>query len=185
MLTALTSLVSGGLTGILGAGVQRFADYKNKQLDLQAAREKAEHDIKLREADAAIMREEWAARTRVAEIEVAGKESAADAEAFAASFRLEPQRYSEGVKARGWQASALVLLDVLRGVVRPGLTIYLCAITTAIYFDARSILGDTPVDQAKALALLDGIIATILYLTTTVVLWWFGTRNKSAAPKIG
>ena len=29
------------------------------------------------------------------------------------------------------------------------------------------------------------IVGTILYLTTTCVLWWFGTRNKQEQPKIG
>ncbi len=36
----------------------------------------------------------------------------------------------------------------------------------------------------QAIQLIQMVVGTILYLTTTCVLWWFGTRNKGAPPKV-
>ena len=184
--TIFGSIFGGGATGLLGIVAQRWADYKNKQLDIELQRTKYEHEIKLREADAAIMAQEWAARTRVAEVEAAGREAVADSQAFTASFGMEPTRYSEGVKPSRGQGWVLVLLDALRGAVRPVLTVYLCVLTTLVYLQARDLLaGEDGMTAEQALDLVRLVVGTILYLTTTCVLWWFGTRNKGGAPKVG
>jgi hypothetical protein len=180
---ALSAVVSGGMTGILGVVVQRIADYKNKQLDLQLMDKKHTHEVKMREVDALIMQQEWAARTEVASIEAAGREAVADSQAFAASFN-EPSRYSEGAKFTDNQAWLMVILDFIRGIVRPGLTIYLCILTTFVYFEAKGLLANSPINETQAYEIIKLIIGTILYLTTTCLLWWFGSRNKQVGPKL-
>ncbi len=176
----LGSLLSGGVTGLLGVAIQRIADYKNKQLDLELSRQKFENDLALKKVDSEIMAQEWASRTKVAQVEEQGVEQAADAKAFSASFN-EPVRYSDGPKsnAQGW---LLVILDTIRGLVRPCLTVYLCILTTLIYREARDLLDGTSLTPSEALELTQLVIRTILYLTTTCVLWWFGTRNKGKQP---
>lgn len=183
--TALGGILSGGATGLLGVAFQRFADYKNKQLDLQHQEKQNAHELDMRDKDAAIMAQEWAARTKVAEVEAGARVDVADAEAFAASYKLEPAMYSGQAKPTKGQAWLLVIVDALRGAVRPLLTVYLCVITTMTYLDARSLLEGTKTytaDQAFELTKL--IVWTVLYLTTTCVLWWFGTRNKQTAPRL-
>jgi hypothetical protein len=176
--TIVSSILGGGATGLLGVVFQRFFDYKNRQLDIQLQQLKNDHDVKMKEADAAIMAQEWAARTRVAEVETAGASDVAESQAFAASYQLEPQRYSSARLSRG-QQWVMVILDFMRGIVRPGLTIYLCALTTMVYVQAKQLLGNEDLTSAEALEMMKLIIGTILYLTTTVTLWWFGTRNKA------
>ena len=179
--TAASAILSGGATGILGAAVQRYADYKGRQLDLQAQASRQAHEVAMREADAKIMAQEWAARTQVATIEGETREAEADARAFEASYQLEPKQYSAAVKPTRGQGWLLVLLDVLRGVVRPGLTIYLCVLTTQIYNELASQVGPLTADQRYETTKL--IVGTILYLFTTVTLWWFGTRSSGKQPK--
>ena len=180
-----TSILSGGMTGLFGIAVQRFADYKNKQLDIDAAKLKYAHEVDLRRVDAEIMAEEWAGRTRVADIEATGREAVASEASFAASFQMEPLRYSEAVKPSGGQSWVLVFLDFIRGIVRPMLTVYLCVLTTLVYFQARDLFNSSAMDSdpLEAVEILQQVVGTILYLTTTCVLWWFGTRNKQPAPK--
>lgn len=186
--TLLSSVLAGGATGILGVIAQRIADYKNKQLDLALEKQRGELELAKRDKDAAIMAQEWAGRTRVAEVEAGAVVDAAEAQAFAASFQHDKATYSDGVldKLRGWWGQLLRFLlgfvDVIRGIVRPGLTIYLCVITTMMYADAQRLVG-AGLTAAQALDLVKMIVATVLYLTTTCVLWWFGTRNRQAAPK--
>lgn len=181
----LSSIFGGGVTGLLGAGLQRVMDYKSKQLDLELEQKKMEHEIELRKADAAIMAQEWAARTQVATIEAGAKVDVADSAAFAASFATEPQKYSQGAALTPAQVWVMVLLDLFRGVVRPAMTVYLCIIVTMLYLDAQAIAAVRPVKDTDVLALLTKITDAILYIWTTVSLWWFGTRNKQAPPKAG
>jgi hypothetical protein len=131
------------------------------------------------------MREEWAGRTKVAEVEGASREAVADAQAFAASFQLEPKQYSSGVKPGKVAGFLLVFVDVLRAIVRPGLTLYLCWIATRMYDESRAVLAiaDLTTQPALVMNVYTQIVFTLLYLFTTCVLWWFGTRNKQAAPK--
>lgn len=180
----LSTIFAGGATGLIGVVFQRFFDYQNKKQDLIAARDRMAHEVKLREADAKIMEQEWKGRTQVAEVEAAGKEAVADSQAFAASFN-EPIRYSENVKTGPVTGFLLVLLDLTRGIVRPGLTLYLCWIATQMYNEQRALatIIDASTQPEAIIGMLRLIIETLLYLFTTCVLWWFGTRNKQAPPK--
>ena len=167
----ISSIFGGGVTGLLGAVVTKITEYKTAKL-------KADHEIEMRKADAAIMAQEWAARTQMAQVEASAKVDAADAQSFADSYRLEPQMYSDPKKATSAQEWLFVFLDFMRGIVRPALTIYLCALTTAIYLQAHALLG-TGMDKTQAVVLVSHIIDTVLYLTVTVVCWWFGVRTKT------
>jgi len=183
--TAIGSIVGGGMTGILGVAVQRIADYKNKQLDIQINLQKNAHELQLRKVDAEIMQQEWAARTKVAEVEGAARVEVADSVAFAASFN-EPSLYSAGVKPSQGQAWLLVILDFVRGMVRPSLTLYLCAVTTLIYLHSKKLmyLHGSAMSPEQAISHVNLVVGTVLYLTTTCVLWWFGTRNRGKAPTL-
>lgn len=190
-------LLSGGITGLLGVVAQRVFDWLNKREELKRERERWAHERDMRRIDGELLDKEWTHRVRVTEVEAAGKEAVADAAAFGASFQLEPQRYAEGFKPPigGWAAKALaglgwllmVLLDFARGIIRPGLTLYLAWITTRMYGQAQEIVAAIdPAQHAQVFAdVFKGIVFTILYLFTTCLLWWFGTRNKQPAPRIG
>ena len=175
--SAVSSVVGGGLTGIVGVVVQRWADYRNKKLDIEASKDRYAHEINLKRVEGEIMAHEWAARTRIADVETAGRSDVADSQAFAASFN-EPQRYSADVRPNRGQSWLLVILDFIRGIVRPGLTLYLCVLTTLIYFHIREALKGDPLDQAQMAELLKLVIGTVLYLCTSCILWWFGVRNR-------
>lgn len=184
--TIFSSIFAGGATGIIGVIAQRWFDHKNRQLDKELERQRQDHELAMRDKDAAIMAQEWAGRTQVADIEAKATVDAADAAAFGASFNLEPKQYSSNVvKPTKGQSWVLVLVDAVRGIVRPGLTVYLCAITTMVYSDAQMLLGKAQgMTATEALDLTKLVVGTVLYLTTTCVLWWFGTRNKQTAPQI-
>lgn len=173
----IASVLSGGLTGIIGSVAQGIFAYKSKQLDVELQKEKYINELELRKADAAIMAQEWASRTQIAQTEASAQVDSEDAKAFTTALTSEPQRYSEGqlTNKQNW---LMVLLDFCRGIIRPGLTLYLCGITTAVYFHAKDLMGhDMSPEQSYQLVMQ--IVNTILYLTTTCVLFWFGTRNKA------
>ena len=184
--TLVGGIFSGGATGIIGVIAQRFADYKNKQLDMQLEAQRHANAVALREVDAKIMQQEAAAKIQVVELETAGASDVADAQAFAASYALEPKRFSSEAQLTVGQNWVMVALDALRGSVRPLLTIYLCVLVTAIYIEARLTLraNGGELSPEQALDLFKLMLGTICYVWTTVTLWWFGTRNRSTQPSL-
>lgn len=181
--TIFGSIFSGGATGIIGVIAQRFADYKNKQLDMQLEAQRFANNVSMKKIDAEIMAQEYAAKTQITVLETAGASDVADSQAFAASYALEPKRYaSEAVMTPG-QNWVMVLIDALRGFVRPALTLYLCVLVTAIYVQARMSLAQEDITPDQALELFKLTLGTICYVWTTVTLWWFGTRNRTQPPK--
>lgn len=168
MLSILGSILSGGATGLLGTAIQRYADHKNKKLDIQLKAQEQAHELAV-----------FKARSEMAAAEWAGKMDVEDSKAFNTSLTSEPKVYSEGTARTPAQNWLMVILDFIRGIIRPGLTLYLCTITTVIYHEASSLLNAGFILPEMAYELVHNIVNTILYLTTTCVLWWFGTRNKA------
>lgn len=180
MLEILTSLFGGGLTGLIGGAMQKIYEFKTKKLEIDLQKLKFDNELALRRVDVEIMDREFAGRVKVAEVEGAAKVEVADSTAFAASF-AEPKLLSEGSPKTAWQIWLLVLVDVFKQMIRPSLTLYLCIITTKLYFNVRQF--SPLMDVAQANALLSQIVNTVLYLTTTATLWWYGTRNSQKGPK--
>src|SRR5258706_4250216 len=100
----------------------------------------------------------------------------------------EPERYATGDRPTGgWGTFGwlmLVLTDVFRGLVRPALTVYLCALTTYVWWQVRQLLQVEELEPSTVLEVWKMVVGTILYLTTTCILWWFGTRNHQKQPKV-
>lgn len=182
--TIFGSIFSGGATGIIGVALQRFADYKNKQLDAQLEAQRAQNELDKRKLDLEITGKEWAGRVQVAVTEGESAKDVAASQAFATSLLREPERYSSTQGLTSGQQWILVLLDAARGIVRPLLTVYLCALTTYVWYQVRTVLSQQNLDAAAAMQVWQLVVGQILYLTTTCVLWWFGTRNKEKAPVI-
>lgn len=180
--TGVSAILSGGATGLLGVLLQRGFDFLKGKQDLALLKLKNDHELAMRDKDAALMREEWAGRLRVAETEGAAKSDVAQSEAFATSLLREPERYTNASTLTPAQQWFMVALDFARGLVRPGLTVYLCALTTVIWYQVRQLLSVEDLATSDVLDVWRTVVSTILYLTTTVVLWWFGTRNKQVQP---
>lgn len=131
MIELLTSILGGGVTGLLGKGLERYFDHKSKKLEMELEGQKFAHDIALRKADAEIMAQEWASRTKVAEVEANAVIQVEDSKAFAVSLDNKIEKFYEGkyTKSQSW---LMVILDFLRGFIRIGITFYLCILTTLI-----------------------------------------------------
>lgn len=187
MLGFLGSIFSGGVTGLLGVAFQRFFDFLKIKQELEMKKAEFEHEANMKRIDGELMAQEWAARTQVAEVEAEGKRAKAAEESFSQSFTLEPRQYSAKATISPTASFMLVVLDFIRGLVRPGLTIYLCAITTMMYLEAKAIMAGVGalISAEQAITVHNIIVTTVLYLTTTCVLWWFGTRNSQKPPTRG
>lgn len=191
ILGILSALVSGGATGLIGVFLQRFFDYKGKQQDLELVRINNEHarllaqmDLekanRAAEATEKVAQEQADAQIRSAELDAQAKADEAAAKAYIASVEsdratyLDPKAQSRSKFAR----AMMTLVDSARGLIRPALTLYLAVLTTFMYHWATDIAAREgfAMSAADAAELVKTIINTLLYLTTTCIVWWFGVR---------
>lgn len=182
ILETLGAIFSGGVTGVVGAGLSRFADYKTEQLRADVDLKKGEQEMALMQLEATsrvqVADREADAAVAVAQRELDGTMATADAEALKASFANDSRRWSNNGMS-GW----FTLVDVLRGIIRPGATIYLLVLMTMIayyLFTAMDAIGINQFASAMELfALFEKVVLMILYLGSTALLWWFGARSKA------
>lgn len=173
ILEILGAIFSGGATGIIGVIAQRYFDYKNAKLQIELENTKTANAIAIAKVNMEATKVEWEARQKV-------EETKGDSAAFTKSIWEETPRYSHPSTLTPMQQWVMVMLDACRGIVRPLLTVYLCSLTTYVWFQVRSVMGAEDLDIVAALEVWKMVVGTILYLTTTVVLWWFGTRQKAS-----
>jgi len=183
----LGSGVFGAITGLAGSAITAYTSYKMQKM-------KNEHELKRIEAETQSMIQEQKAKIKVVEAQTEGEVRKAETEALAKSYEglskdLFQESYmkylTESRWARVW-APALVgllfaLVDVLRRAARPVLTYYLVGASTWLTILVWEAVHNTggALDAAKATALLDQLVMTILYLTVSSVTWWFCDRRMA------
>lgn len=162
MLDLLMGVLSGGVTGLVGtviSGGMKF--FENKQ--------KHGHELAIMEMEMRQMDKEAELAVKVAETEMEGKDRTAAWAALEASYKESTSRMSTG------DSPWLILVDVVRGLMRPVITLGTLLLMAVIYFTIAQDMAPGP----DGIPVQVTIVTTVLYIATTSVLWWFGTRNLS------
>ncbi|MCU7933747.1 MAG: hypothetical protein KZQ99_02565 [Candidatus Thiodiazotropha sp. (ex Dulcina madagascariensis)] len=178
------SAASGGLLGLAGTGIQallKFFEIREERKTQIALREldireiEAERQLAMQQAEIDLdkIREQAAGDLAIMEERVAGEVMTASYEADRASYSLESVRRLTGF----WKNLAgfgLAFVDVVRGLMRPLITLYTLGLLTAIgwlmYEAAEGVIPEMP-------ALWLEIVQAVILLSTTSVTWWFGSRQ--------
>ena len=177
----LSSVLSGGVTGVVGLGMQML-DAKNKRNhDLLVLREQNENAKQLRQMDidnaaklAAISAD--SAET-LATIDAESRAMAAASADLQASYSNDRATYFQ--PGQGKFASVLMAaVDMFRGTIRPATTVYGLVLLTILMMwvmdlYSQKLLTLTPED-AKSLA--GQIIDAALFIPSLTVTCWFGSR---------
>lgn len=173
MFELLGLILGGGATGLLGTGMSLLfgwlKDRGERSERLEQRRLDIEHD-----------RVEFESRERVADREATRDEITSADALQRASYEHDKAAYSTGTKLTKAQNWLMVVVDLLRGIIRPALTIILlwCIWDTRTEVMAvieQSSIGNV-IPTAKALEIYRELVSTIMYLGTTCVSWWFGDR---------
>ncbi|MBW2610442.1 MAG: hypothetical protein JRC68_08890 [Deltaproteobacteria bacterium] len=184
-MSMILALLTGGATGLLGTIVSGVLKYFNTRQQQKYELQKMEMELKQISA-------EVAHAEKIAVIEAEAAERKAEWEGLRASYREAATRFSAG------EHPALVWVDVVRGLMRPVLTLGLVILVGIVFFKAGGDVDTASLDQIIASCQELGktgaelkdcitskstesaqlrIINTILYLATAAVLWWFGSRQ--------
>jgi len=169
-LGAIGSVATGGVTGLIGAGISQFMEHKKQKTEYQHQLENRRLDMEMMVKKADLAKEEKQIDADIVADQEAGKD-------FRESFSNDRASYSDPTRAGVIVSFLLGVVDTVRGLIRPSSTIFFCVITYRLSIQLLDTLGgvqNLPPDQL--LDMLNRVIQTILYLTTTCILWWFGTR---------
>ena len=176
------SAAAGGITGLIGALGSKIADYftyKQKCAFDLAMRDKDMAIAKIEaDKDVTIARDTNATNLGLGEIELSEKSHDDDKATYATHDLVE----HAPTWAAGLATAFFAFVDFIRGMTRPGLTLYLVVLTTIIYENMDTVIkaaGVTAFSPGDALKIVVMIVDAVLYLTSTAVTWWFGSRPKS------
>lgn len=180
----VSGVLSGGATGLIGVGIQRWFDFKNRQQDIEIVKLNLANTVELSklESDRARINADVALHEADAQLEARITE--AENESMQASFAADSAQYLDKAAQRkkGWVANLVMLMmatvDFTRGMLRPGMTIYLCVLVTMMFMWVKQLAGQygLVMSAEQVIGLVTQIIATVLYVFTTITLWWFGSR---------
>lgn len=183
IITALGAGAFGGITGLIGGVVNRVADHK-------AAKERHLHEQKMAENDYLYLKLETEANVQIAREEANAIKEKAGLDAMAKSYEADKRSYLDVGMLKdshpvisGTVAVLMAIVDFIRGMTRPGLTLYLCILTTLMYVQMQSTLTTLGMefDAVEAMAIVSRLVDGVIYLTTMAVGWWFATRTKYQA----
>lgn len=185
--TLLTGVLSGGATGLLGVLLQRFFDHKAKALEIEVI--KLNHANSLELARLENERADNRNRTdlELASVQLEGEQAEQDAQNLRAAFAHDRATYlpADALVNQHWTSKLVVLMfgfvDTLRGVIRPGMTAYLCVLVTFMFYWVKELAKEygLTLSPEQVYQLMLQIVTTILYVFTVTTLFWFGTRGKS------
>jgi hypothetical protein len=173
--------ILGGLTGLIGSAVTAFFTYKTKKIDLEMIIKTKELDIKLAEKE-----HEFALQQTSIEAEAA-VEKAAEA-TLQASYAHDRATYftpfAGVIENHPWLgipfAIFFALVDLLRGLIRPSMTVYMVILVTVMYLQGVRLLeaqGYEAIATDSAMLFVHRLIDLVIYLTATIMAWWFGDRT--------
>ncbi|MGH1485481.1 MAG: hypothetical protein ACRBCI_04620 [Cellvibrionaceae bacterium] len=190
----LVETILGGVTGFLGNIVTSVANYKVQKLKNEHEKAMAEVELARMDKEKEIMLAEAQANILITEVETEAQMDIADSQVFAETIKDSQrrvldekihQKLLEGgavSKAIGVILSFLFgMVDFLKRIIRPGLTIYLVGLTTWITFIAWNVMKEQQGDMTtqQAIGIFDDVTTIVIYLTVTCVTWWFGDRRMA------
>ena len=198
LLDVVGSVMTGGLTGILGGAVQLLFSWLNAKAEIQKMEVQGKIQVDIITAKAQAAKTEWDARAQVAAREAEGKAAVADADAVArsneADAKIDLLGKIEAPEGKGWWARGVKgfvwmlagLAEVWRATMRPGLTVYLAIMVTLLYLEAQRMIQamDASWHMEMAQQVYVFIVQTLLYLFGVALAWWFATRKVPELMKV-
>ena len=181
----------GGVTGLLGNVITSVMNYKTLKI-------KNDHEAKMVALETEAMKQEAAMQIAITKTETEGEVELADAGIYLESikvgnkamfsekwidklFSIEGKMKYIAVPAGVILSLGFGFVDWLRGIIRPGVTIYFTGLATLITFYAWEIIQKHGIDAMStddAIGIYKQSTSIILYLTTTIICWWFGDRSS-------
>ncbi|MGV8828252.1 MAG: hypothetical protein ACWA6U_08010 [Breznakibacter sp.] len=174
----------GLFSGLLGTALTSFTNYKTQKM-------KNEHEATMVKLEKEAMIAEAQMNIQITEAKVQGEIVQLEEVNYGKNLELANERSIDNSLIgklfaspwTAWLGSLMVfflsVVDFLKGLMRPGLTLYLVALTSWITWYAAGILSakEPLLDVNAAAELFTKVVDIVIYLTVSVVTWWFADRR--------
>ena len=171
----LESLIAGGLTGVLGS---LFSNV----LDVVKIWQKNKFELSKMEYDLKVMDREYQYHIEMKNIDAETKRDVADADLMGRSYAHDASAYSVGREIKSpILTGALVVVDLIRGLIRPVMTAILLVVLWETRMEVKGILdaaGIEGIGPMQAIIIYGRLVDAIIFMSSSAILWWFGTRVK-------
>lgn len=181
----------GGAMGLVGGLLRQALDLLHKRTDqaneLALLREKNQTELALRDKDLALMTAETKGQLAVVEATAEGNVQVAQLNAIGASFGADKATFATGTLAA--ESKWFVMVDVVRGLIRPAITLLFDLAMLAIWIVLIALLWDSlaalfaardPGITKTMFDLLIEVTKSIIFLATTATGYWFVARGSSS-----
>jgi hypothetical protein len=169
-------LIAGPLFGLIGSGVEKWAEHKENQRKDAERREERKHELDVMqfELDNAVTLEKLRGNE---------KRMTIDQQVFgdnikAAAVSLIP----EGQKLEGWMLGLTVCTEVFCKAVRPTSTVFYQIFVAAIFTWAayNAVQQGAEVFAPEEYAqIVKEVIYSVIGMAETTLFWWYGIRRMS------
>lgn len=196
LLSLFTGPIGGVISGVFGSIVTNVFNYfKQKQahqqkieiMKIEADNRKLDHQLAMVEAEM---------NMKITTAEIEGQIEVEDARAFVESqkramvslFKASFMDRMMGVQGRlryitiplaGVVAFLFGIVDFIKHLMRPGMTVFLVIVLSIILRRALGILetSDYQWGQEEAVQIVTRVVMSVMYLTEMVFAWWFSDRR--------
>jgi hypothetical protein len=199
LLDVLGALFGGGITGLIGNISTAIINYKTQKIKNEHEENLERIKVDAFKSKAEVIKGFISGTSKEIKEAADGATSLADAKAFEKSM----DQGTENVFSSAWIDKLLAvkgftswisfpiafliiilfgLVDFLKSLMRPGITIYMMVASTWVTWLSYSILDSAGIEKIKiedALNIFNTVIMVIIYLTISCVTWWFGDRQTS------
>lgn len=174
LISLLSSAFGGSLIGSIGSFCQKWIEGKNQATQMQL---KFQHESDMADKEYQQMKLQLESAKAVAEVKADEAAQQASYTALSDSMNADAATYSKGT-TNPW----LIGVDVIRGIMRPtitiGLTVYIAAVV--IYNFIQYGGSFIPADVSKATL---AILADLGTYAGVAITWWFGARPHNPTGK--
>lgn len=192
---AAVKAIAAPVTGLLGGVLTSHSNYKLQVLKNEQDDKSAAHELQRMDMEHRHMLEEQEANLRLAQVDNAAKVDMSELQITAANLEQANKNMLDAGVLNTMLASKsgmpsvlgaviafmLGLVDVLKGLVRPTLTLYFVGMTSWLtwlsYRTLEMIGGAMSPDTAQQTWLT--VVDTCLYLAVTCTTWWFYDRRHA------
>ena len=177
----------GVITGLIGTALTKYAEMQQKKADLAILREQNAHArllaLQEQENNLKLAGMNIKSQERIAEINAQSRALEMASLDFRASHESDRATHLDPVAQQKsvFATVLMALVDFMRGIIRPGATIYSYVLLTGLVLWMTELYRNKAfvltADQAFQMAVM--IFGTVVYLVTTCTVWWFGIRPNA------
>lgn len=169
-------LILGPLFGIIGGGLEKFTEYKTKQLDIKEKALDRQHDLDVMNLEANLVDKRIKVEGEIAINTI-------DAESFKESYRMGTDTLlPKDVDLTEKQVSRILFVELFCRIIRPAsTTLYQIFIAIIFGWSAMNIAdnGANFFTGTEFQTMFKELVYSVIGLAETTLLWWYGIRRMS------